>query len=122
MRDIGEMDFVKELTERCKAINKKTEKIEVEAVEVPIEMQVSGELYSIFRRSNKEHNQRVMINMPLNEAVFWTTVLNQREKNKRDQMPNIPEEVFFFEAVQNKSEAENIFWNPKMPLDKLYNV
>jgi len=87
--------------------------------EVPVEMQVpEGEPYNIWKRSNKGYNQRMFINLPEEEARFWAVALNDRERRKREASNTLPDEVFFFEAVQGKTEAEDVFWNPKTLFDE----
>lgn len=121
-----ERNFVQELTEASKRIDKnlnipkprydveppiqRSAEVEVtvpEAMQAPI-----GELFAIWRRSNKGYNKRIFYNLPENEARAWTLRLNQKEQEKRSNYGVIPEEVFLFDFAAHNSPAEDAYWNP----------
>lgn len=112
MTDRFDRNFLEEFRSKCRDMAKP--QVINEPVEVPIEMQVpEGKTYSIFRRSNLGYNKKVFMNFPAKEASFWGAILNEREIQKRQKLKIPPDEVFFYEMVEDKSLAENPYWNPK---------
>jgi hypothetical protein len=86
-----------------------TPKARYDEYEVPV-----GDLYAVYRRSNKGHNRIVMFNLPKQEADRWAEKMNLAEQEERSKYGLKKSEVFLFDSVLQDSPEESLYWNPSI--------
>ena len=74
----------------------------------------SGDVYAVYRRSNKGRNKIVLFNLPKADAEAYSSSLNLKEREKRRAMSMLPEEVFLYDVVKQGTEQEDPYWNPSV--------
>ena len=114
-------DFVKEWQERVKKVDNNytsSGKTKQENYVVPEGLPV----FTVYRRSNTGLNQPKLIGLPKTEADKWCRIFNEKEKLKRTKerdeayergLEYKPSIIFLFDVVEQKTDQENVFWNPK---------
>lgn len=94
-----------------------------DAVVAPVSVeQPSGPLYCVKKRTNKAYNKTVYFNLTEDEARLRCAALNQQEQKKRSDFVSSRHNqglearfdvVTMYDVVEQETEQENPFWNPK---------